>query len=105
MSQEEEYFKKIDNEQKAKLKADLDAKAAAEAEIALKQLHYFKCGKCGHDMKTEIYRGVEVEVCTNCHAVLLDPGELNTLAGEDNSAWVSSFFNVFGGGFKTKDQS
>lgn len=103
MSQEEEYFKKIEAEQKAKLKADQDASAAAQAEIALKELHFHKCGKCGHDMNTEVYRGVEIEVCTKCQAVLLDPGELNTLAGDDNSAWISSFFSVFGGGYKTPD--
>ncbi len=96
MSQEEKYFKKIESEQKAKLKASQDAKAAAEALVALKELHYLKCGKCGHDMRTEVFRGVEIEICNACSAVLLDPGELGILAGEDNSAWASSFFNVFG---------
>jgi len=98
VSQEEEYFKKIEAEQKAKLKAQQDEDQAAAALVARRETHFHKCGKCGDDMNTEVYRGVEIEICPSCNAVLLDPGELTKLAGEDSSAWVSSFFNVFGGG-------
>jgi hypothetical protein len=104
LSQEEEYFKKIEAEQMAKLRAIQDAASDAEALIALKSLHYHRCGKCGQHMNSEIYRGIEIEVCTDCQAVLLDPGELNTLAGDDNSAWITSFFQVFGGGYTTPDE-
>jgi len=103
VSQEEEYFKKIEAEQKAKLKAQQDADSASTALVERQELHFHKCGKCGDDMNTVVYRGVEIETCPSCNAVLLDPGELQKLAGEDSSAWVSSFFNVFGGG-KTPKQ-
>lgn len=97
MADEEEYFRKLDQEAKAKLKAKLDAQQH-EADLAQrKELHFKKCGKCGGDMSTTVFRGLEIEVCGDCGAVLLDPGELQTLAGADSTAMFSSFFSMFGG--------
>ena len=95
---EDEYFKRIEQEQKDKLRAKLDADQAVADKQTLKELHWNKCGKCGSDMDTKVFRGVEVEVCPDCGAVLLDPGELETLAGQDNAATFTSFFSMFGGG-------
>lgn len=96
MSDEDDYFKKLDQEAKAKLKAKLDAQHAEAEKAARKDLHFNKCGKCGSDMATEMFRGIEIERCHSCGAVLLDPGELEDLAGEDQSAVFSSFFSMFG---------
>ena len=71
------------------MRKKLDGEASEAAEEALRELHYHKCGKCGHNMNTELYRGVEIEVCSNCKAVLLDPGELEALSGRDEG-----FFTV-----------
>ncbi len=97
MSDEDEYFKKRDMEAKAKLKAKLDAQKAEAEKAARKEMHYLKCGKCGSDMATQVFRGIEIERCGTCGAVLLDPGELEELAGEDQSGMISNFFSVFGG--------
>lgn len=97
MSDEDEYFKKRDMEAKAKLKAKLDAQKAEAEKAARKEMHYLKCGKCGSDMATQVFRGIEIERCGSCGAVLLDPGELEELAGEDQSGMISNFFSVFGG--------
>jgi len=102
VSDEEEYFKKLDMEAKAKLKAKLDAQKAEAERAARKKLHYLKCGKCGGDMVTEVFRGIEIERCQWCGAVLLDPGELEALAGEDLSDVISNFFSVFAGQKKKK---
>jgi hypothetical protein len=91
---EAEYFHKQAVEQLAKLRevaAIENAEAAAEA---ARELHYHMCGKCGAEMTTENFKGVEIERCGNCGAVLLDPGELETLAGEDESGF---FAGLFGG--------
>ena len=94
---EDEYFQRLEAENKAKLKAKLDANAAQQAKADRKTLHWNKCGKCGADMDTRVFRGIEIEQCPECGAVLLDPGELQELAGNDNSATFSSFFSMFGG--------
>ena len=88
---EQEYFHKLAQAQLAKLRevaAIEDAEAAAEA---AKELHFHKCGKCGADMKTELFKGIEIERCS-CGAVLLDPGELEQLAGKDESGFFASLF-------------
>jgi hypothetical protein len=97
VSDEDEYFKKRDMEAKAKLKAKLDAQKAEAEKAARMELHFLKCGKCGSDMVTQVFRGIEIERCGNCGAVLLDPGELEELAGDDQSDLITSFFSVFGG--------
>jgi ribosomal protein S27E len=97
VSDEEEYFKKRDMEAKAKLKAKLEAQKAEAEKAARKELHFMKCGKCGSEMMTQVFRGIEIERCGGCGAVLLDPGELEELAGEDQSDVISNFFSVFGG--------
>ena len=69
-------------------------KAAAEAEERA-ALHHHKCGKCGSDMATEIFKGIEIEVCGSCGAVLLDPGELEQLVGEDESGRIKALADFF----------
>lgn len=92
---EEEYFARIEKEKKAALKEKLDAEAAAKAAEELKQLHYNRCGRCGNEMNTKIFKGVEIDVCPSCNAVLLDPGELEELVGEDQSGVVASLGELF----------
>jgi hypothetical protein len=92
---EEEYFAKEDREKLAKLKAKQEAEAAAKARIARKEAHFNKCGKCGADMDTHPFRGVEIEICPECGAVLLDNGELEKLAGTDEGGMLSKMLSIF----------
>jgi uncharacterized protein len=93
---EKEYFAKLEQEKKDKLKADLESEATAAARAERKELHWLKCGKCGFDMETQPFRGVEIEVCNDCGAVLLDPGELEVLAGKDHGGIIAAIFSAFG---------
>jgi len=43
----------------------------------LKDLHYMKCPKCGHDMSTRMIQQVEVDECGTCNGVFFDQGELD----------------------------
>ncbi|MCP4868360.1 MAG: hypothetical protein GY898_06555 [Proteobacteria bacterium] len=96
MSNEDEYFAKLEAEKKARM-ADLLGRADAVEEAArLKELHFNHCGKCGHAMLTSHYKGVEIEVCPHCGAVLLDPGELQELAGEEHHGLLRGIAHVFG---------
>jgi uncharacterized protein len=53
-----------------------DKEATAEQQ-KLRQLHYMKCPKCGHDMKEEDLQGVKIDRCTHCEGVFFDAGELD----------------------------
>jgi uncharacterized protein len=42
----------------------------------LKDLHFMKCPKCGHDMKEKVVESVTVDQCTLCEGIYFDAGEL-----------------------------
>jgi ribosomal protein L32 len=49
----------------------------AEAERRrLKDLHFMKCPKCGHDMVEKTVDGVSIDQCTFCEGIYFDAGEL-----------------------------
>jgi rubrerythrin len=89
---EDEYFHREDQAKLDKLRGEVSAESAATEAEAAKALHFHKCGKCGADMDTMLFKGVEIEKCPSCGAVLLDPGELEELAGEDESGFFSGLF-------------
>ena len=92
---EDEYFQRQEQEKLAKMKAKAAEKQAAADAIEKKNLHFHHCGKCGSSMDTTSFKGVEIEVCPDCGAVLLDPGELQELAGEDESGFFSAMSTLF----------
>jgi hypothetical protein len=96
VADEEDYFRKLDQEAKAKIKAKLETEQADQARQQRRELHRNKCGKCGGDMVTQVFRGIEIDVCGDCTSVLLDPGELEQLAGKDSTDTFASFFSMFG---------
>ena len=52
-------------------------------------------------MKPKLFKGVEIDICEECGAVLLDPGELEELAGEEGTA-VSGLLGFFFSGSDKK---
>lgn len=59
---------------------ELEQEQRAGKEKELRELHWLKCPKCGHDMKVLDMEGVEVERCTRCEGIFLDKGELMDVA-------------------------
>lgn len=92
---EEDYFARIEQEKKARLTAEARNRKAAEEREARKALHWNKCGKCGADLKAQAFRGVEIDVCPECGAVLLDQGELESLSGQDKSGVFKTLAELF----------
>jgi hypothetical protein len=83
---EDDWFLKneqqlIDAARAARLKREKERteKESAEQRARLRELHFMKCPKCGHDMKTETLDGIEVDRCTFCEGVYFDAGELEGL--------------------------
>jgi uncharacterized protein len=93
---EEEYFAREEAEKlyrmhKEKIKEIDTAKMTTE-----KAAHWMKCGKCGYDLQTITWRKVEIDKCFRCGVVLLDDGELEKLAGQENaSELLGSFLGIF----------
>ena len=85
-TREDEWFLK--NEQqlleaarlaREKRERERAAREREEERTRLKELHFMKCPKCGHDMKEEPVDEVLIDRCTFCEGVYLDPGELDKL--------------------------
>ena len=57
----------------------------------LKALHYMKCPKCGHDMKTQTLEGIEIDRCTFCEGFFLDQGEIEELFLKKGQSQRQSF--------------
>ena len=85
-SREDEWF--LRNEREL-IEAARKAREQREAERAnqgrdeerrrLKDLHFMRCPKCGHELREEAIEGVQVDRCTFCEGLYLDAGELDKL--------------------------
>lgn len=93
---EDEFFHRRDAEAIAKLRAELQAKGMETEAANLRAAHAGRCGKCGGNFEEKPFRGIDIDVCRSCGAVLLDPGELQKIAAEDHASFVSNFLGAFG---------
>ena len=103
---EEEYFAREEALKKKKLASEQARKLAEDQKKQLKTLHWMHCPKCGMDLLTITYRGIEIDRCFNCNGVWLDEGELEKLATPEETgqkgAVVRSILNIFGDSSKKK---
>ena len=90
---EEEYFVKREAELREQRRQDAAKEAAANA----RKQHYMKCPKCGADLATEDYHGIQVDRCTECHGVWFDAGEAETLLEQEASGVASVFRSIMRG--------
>ena len=79
-SNEEEYFARQDAERLKKSRAQ-SRKVAVDEE---RHSHHMKCPKCGADLGTEDYHGVEVDRCQECHGVWFDACEVESLVKKES---------------------
>ncbi|HKY34049.1 MAG TPA: zf-TFIIB domain-containing protein [Candidatus Polarisedimenticolia bacterium] len=59
--------------------SELSERQREGEERRLKELHFLKCPKCGHDMSIKHVEGIEVEECGTCRGLFFDNGELDSL--------------------------
>lgn len=81
---EDEYFVKRDNELLREQRTRLEAEQAA----AERRTHYMKCPKDGYDLATQTHQKLQVDVCTHCGGVWLDPGELDQVSRQSDPGLV-----------------
>jgi hypothetical protein len=72
---EDEYFARRDAELLRQQRAAAQ-QAAAETE---RKSHYMKCPKCGYDLITGEWDGIQIDQCTHCHGIWFDAGEAEAL--------------------------
>ncbi len=90
---EEEYFARREAEL-VQERREAAALAAAEQE---RKSHYMKCPKCGHDLRTEEYQGIEVDRCAECHGIWFDAGEAESVLKQEHTAITRLFKSILHG--------
>ena len=63
-------------------------RAALTAEAERKRLreeHFMRCPKCGHEMKEETLEEVSVDRCTHCEGIFFDAGELEQILSQHDA--------------------
>lgn len=93
-SNEEEYFAKQEIEKKRKLALEIERAYRAEERDRLREVHQGHCSKCGMELQSHVFKGVMLEKCYNCGAVVLDADEFEKLAGEEDSL-LASIMSLF----------
>ena len=94
---EEEYFAREEAEKLHRLHQERLEKADEAAREELKKQHWMHCPKCGWDLETIKWRGVDIEKCFHCGVVVLDDGELEKLAGQEDEGLLGGLFGLFSG--------
>src|SRR5207302_2654224 len=87
---EEEYFARRDAELLRQQLASAQ-QAAAQAE---RRSHSMKCPKCGYDLITGEWHGVEIDQCTHCHGLWFDAGEAESLLDHEDRGIFSRVFRA-----------
>jgi ribosomal protein L32 len=60
----------------------------------LKALHYMKCPKCGHDLVTKRISIIDVDQCSSCGVLVLEPGDIERFVAEEKSI-LKTFIDFF----------
>ena len=95
---EEKYFQEMELKLRLQREAEKQDKLSAEEKKRLQELHYMHCPKCGHNLKTEQFCSVEIDVCPACKGLWLDANELEMIiASSKQSSVFGSFLKVLGG--------
>jgi hypothetical protein len=87
---EEEYFAKRDAELLRQQRASAQ-QAAAEAE---RRSHRMKCPKCGYDLISGAWHGIQLDQCTHCHGLWLDAAEAERLVAHPEPGFIARVFQT-----------
>ena len=81
-NEEEEYFAREEANRLHALAVEKKRQTEqAEAE-RLKKLHFMHCPKCGFELHTLQFKGLQIDRCFHCGGTWLDAGELEKIGGQ-----------------------
>lgn len=94
---EEEYFARIEFERRKRAEQEKQNKLAAEEKETLRKRHHMKCPKCGMDLVTENYHGIDIDRCAGCSGMWLDAGEAEDLLRREEAGVINIFRSIMKG--------
>ena len=90
---EDEYFAKQSSDL---IKAGRERAQRESIEVS-RRAHYMKCPKCGADLVTEEYHGIQVDNCPECKGMWLDAGEAEDLLRREDAGVINIFKSIMRG--------
>ncbi|MBI5117683.1 zf-TFIIB domain-containing protein [Candidatus Poribacteria bacterium] len=97
--EEEKYFVRDDLMKLRKFEEERKVRIETEEKEHARQIHYRKCPKCYGDLVETIFKKkVKIDKCVECNGVWLDNGELEILAGHEESFLTSFLSHLIGRG-------
>jgi hypothetical protein len=94
---EEEYFARLDMEKRKEMIARRAAEVAADERERLKQQHWMRCPKDGHELTTVRLQGVAVDTCAACGGTWLDAGEIDQVIANADTGPLDAIRRIFKG--------
>jgi hypothetical protein len=91
---EEEWFAREEAEKKRKLALEERRRTSEEERERLRALHHMRCPKCGMELSTVPFRGVEADLCFGCGGVFLDPGEVDRLSQQERAGMMEAILGL-----------
>ncbi|QQS37616.1 MAG: zf-TFIIB domain-containing protein [Ignavibacteriales bacterium] len=91
---EDEYFYRLEFEERRKKEEEKIARQKEEEKIKLKELHYMHCPKCGQQLIEINYKNIAVDKCSGCEGIWLDAGELELISRMEKGT-LDKWFSVF----------
>lgn len=91
---EDEYFARLELEQRKKVEEEKLKRLAEEERRKLKELHYMHCPKCGMELSEIDYKGIRIDKCFQCDGIWLDSGELQAISKLEKSG-LDKLLSVF----------
>ena len=97
---EDEYFATQEREKLGKIRAAAEKAAKAQE----RKTHYMKCPKCGADLQTEGFHGVQIDRCPECHGLWLDAGEIDAVVAHEDKGLIGRVFDDVMTSFRGKSK-
>lgn len=96
-SHEEEYFARENAEKLRKLALERSRELAQAQKEEMKQLHWMRCPKCGMELQTIQFRGLDIDRCFSCGVTVFDAGELEKIGvtEEKSGTVMKSILGIF----------
>ena len=92
--QENEYFAKLEFERQKQKLAEQTRSTAGDGLQDETAVVPYRCPKCGADLITVPYKGVEIDKCSRCAGLWLDCGELERVL-ESDEGFLGSLKRIF----------
>ncbi len=91
---EEAYVARKEYERLKQIEEAKNKNLEKEEKKRLQELHHMRCPKCGMELITIEYKGVQIDKCSGCEGVWLDAGELEAVSRLEKSG-IDKLFSVF----------